>query len=191
MEPEKYDLPMPPEPSDDEKRLITELKKGVPGALEKLFYRYWRPVMRLCLTRLKNSAEAEDAAIETFTDVAQGIKKFRGESKLSTWIYRVCLNRISKHRRQNRRTPLTISLDDCPEAFTPEPETAPREEISRLRDALNRLPEKDQTVLILYYLEELKMAEIGSILGLNPQAVAMRLKRAREKLRHQLQRRQK
>ncbi len=185
---EGYHSPMGREPAEDERQLISELKQGLPGALEKLFRRYWKPIMRLCLARLENTAEAEDAAIETFADAARGIKNFRGESRLSTWLFRICINRINKHYRQHRRQPETVSLDDCPEAAMIQPNPQEDEQILRLRQALNRLPPKDRLLLIIYYQEEVPISELATILHLSPGAVKMRLNRARAKLRKEMER---
>uniref|UniRef100_A0A7C3EG64 Sigma-70 family RNA polymerase sigma factor n=1 Tax=candidate division WOR-3 bacterium TaxID=2052148 RepID=A0A7C3EG64_UNCW3 len=187
---ENYDNPLGQKLPAEEKQLINELRTGAPGAFERLFHRYWRMIMRLCLARLEDPSDAEDVAIETFAAAAQGIRKFRGAAKLSTWLYRICLNRIARYRRKKGRDPATTPLEACPDdaAIQPGPETPAQ--LLFLRQALARLPDRDRTILILHYLEELSTAEIAAILRLNPAAVAMRLRRAEAKLRQAYQRRQ-
>ncbi len=190
MNSEHYHLPVGQKLPAEERQLLIELQNGAPGAFEKLFHRYWRMIMRLCLARLENTADAEDVAIETFTAAAQGIKKFRGDSRLSTWLYRICLNRIARQKQKIARTPPAVPIENCPEdATTSEPDQTPPA-IARLRQALADLPEKDRTVLILHYLEELRPGEIAAILGLKPSAVTMRLRRAEARLRQAYERRQ-
>uniref|UniRef100_A0A7V3UZ76 Sigma-70 family RNA polymerase sigma factor n=1 Tax=candidate division WOR-3 bacterium TaxID=2052148 RepID=A0A7V3UZ76_UNCW3 len=191
MDSEIYDKPVCPNQPDEEKQFITELKNEVPGAFEKFFNRYWRVIMRLCLTHIQDPAEAEDAAIETFADAAKGLKKFRGEARLSSWLFRLALNRIFKHRRHQRNQSNFVPIDDCPEnAALTELNTAPPE-IQDLLTALNSLPVRDQLFLTLRYVNNLKLREIAEITGAKPGAVAMRLKRAEAKLRRRLMRREK
>lgn len=191
MKPEPYDSPVRPDPHAAEKQLLAELKNETPGAFEKFFHRYWQLIMRLCLARIPDQAEAEDIAIETFADAAKGLKKFRGESRLTSWLIRLALNRIAKHLRARSRRITTIPIQDCPEdaACTENHQTPP--EISQLIAALNTLPEPDRLVLILRHINQLKLREIAEITHSSTGAVAMRLKRAEEKLRHQFTRRQK
>ncbi|MCX7733118.1 MAG: sigma-70 family RNA polymerase sigma factor [candidate division WOR-3 bacterium] len=187
---ENYDNPLGQKLPAEEKQLINELRTGAPGAFERLFHRYWRMIMRLCLARLEDTAEAEDVAIETFTAAAKGIRKFRGEARLSTWLYRICLNRIARQKRKEARNPEIIPVDNCPEdAATQEPDRTP-DRLLILRQALADLPARDRTILILRYLENLRPAEIGAILGINPSAVSMRLRRAEARLRQAYERRQ-
>lgn len=186
---ENYDQPLGQKLPAEEKELLDELRNGAPGAFEKLFHRYWRMIMRLCLARLEDSAEAEDVAIETFAAAARGIKKFRGQARLATWLYRICLNRIARQKRKNARQPEILPLDNCPEdAATQAPDRTPNQ-LLILRQALADLPARDRTILILRHLEGLRPAEIGSILGLQPAAVSMRLRRAEARLRQAYERR--
>ncbi len=188
---ENYDKPLGQKLPAEERELINELRNGAPGAFEKLFHSYWRMIMRLCLARLENTADAEDVAIETFTAAAKGIKKFRGESRLATWLYRICLNRIARQKRKSARNPEILPLDNCPEdSATQEPEKTP-DQILILRQALADLPARDRTILILRYLEDLRPGEIAAILGIKPSAVSMRLRRAEARLRQAYERRQK
>ncbi len=183
MESKDYDNDMPGKLPDEEKKLLLELKTGAPGAFEKLFNRYWQIILRLCLARLTDPAEAEDAAIETFADACQGIKKFRGTCRLSTWLIRIALNRIARHHRKRKRQLATVPIENCPEnSAQTEPESTPPG-IIKLRNYLELLPVSDRNILILYYINELTLEEIAKTLGKTKNAVAMRLKRAKDRLR--------
>ncbi len=178
-----YPLPV----SDPDAELVNELKKEQPGAFEKLFHAYWRKVLTLALTHLPDSAEAEDATIETFTDIARGIKNFRGESKLSTWIYRIALNRIRKHQRTRAKTPQTLPLHLCPKDLAPTPsleqKQAVKDEISWLLKQIDRLPKLQREVVTLRYLMDLPLSEVSAILRISIEATGMRLHRALNRLR--------
>lgn len=181
--------------SDPDAPLVCELKEEKPGAFEKLFQRYWRRVLGLALAHLPDTAEAEDCALETFADLARGIKNFRGDSKLSTYIYRVTLNHIKKHRRALARRLPTLPLENCPEdaATTPGPEEELRTQraLEALYNDINRLPETQRQPLILRHILELPLDEVAEILGTSRAVVAMRINRALKKLRRWKHRREK
>ncbi len=176
---------MPESNPDPDAELISALQHDQPGAFEKLFHRYWRMVMALALSHIEDTAEAEDVAIETFTDVARGIKKFQGKSRLSTWLTRIALNRIRKHLR--RQPPPTISLTDCPEEAltTPSLETefARKTAIARLHQTLKLLPRSQREPIILRHILGFTPDEISIALKIPKPVVAMRINRGIKRLR--------
>jgi RNA polymerase sigma-70 factor (ECF subfamily) len=182
-----YDSPVPQKQPDQEKELLFQLQDGVPGAFDQLFHRYWRLIMRLCLIHLKDTSEAEDAAIETFADAAAGIKSFRGQAKLSSWLIRLALNRIAKHRRALSRRLKTVPIENLP-ADEPAGETLEKEhetdrEIKNLISDLKRLPKEQREALILRYILEMELPEVAQTLGITPEAAGMRINRGRNRLR--------
>lgn len=180
---------------DPEADLVAELRAEKPGALEKLFHSYWRPVMALALSHLPDSAEAEDCAIETFTDIARGIKNFRGEAKLSTYIYRIALNRIRKHQRANARRIQTVPLNNCAENIattrTLEQEQELKGEVAWLLKAVNSLPRLQREAIILRHILDLPLARVAEILGVGAGVAAMRINRGLKRLRRMRDRRRK
>jgi RNA polymerase sigma-70 factor (ECF subfamily) len=185
----QYPLPVP----DEHAQLVQELKAEKPGAFEKLFHTFWRPVMALALSHIADTAEAEDCAIETFEDLARGIKKFRGEAKLSTYVYRVALNRIRKHHRAHKRRLPTLPLETCPEhkLATPPLETRfeTAAELKHLYHDLNQLPRTQREAITLRHILGLKLPEVARALGIPENAAAMRLNRGIKKLQKMRQRR--
>ncbi|NPV14028.1 sigma-70 family RNA polymerase sigma factor [candidate division WOR-3 bacterium] len=185
----EYPLPVRDEQAD----LVAELKAEKPGAFEKLFHTFWRPVMALALIHLSDTAEAEDCAIETFEDLARGIKRFRGESKLSTYVYQVALNRIRKHHRSRKRSLATVPIETCPEhQFATPPlearfETA--DEIKHLYQDLKRLPRTQREAITLRHILGLKLPEVARTLGIPENAAAMRINRGIKKLQKMRQQR--
>jgi len=182
-----YDSAVPQKQPDQEKELLARIKDGAPGAFEQLFHRYWRLIMRLCLSHLEDSSEAEDAAIETFCDAANGIRRFRGQAKLSSWLIRLALNRIAKHRRALSRRPKTVPIENLP-ADEPAGETLEKEhetdqEIKNLISDLKRLPKEQREALILRYILEMELPEVAQTLGISPDAAGMRINRGRNRLR--------
>ncbi|MGQ9708817.1 MAG: RNA polymerase sigma factor [bacterium] len=178
---------MPEKAPDEDRELLTRLKNESPGAFEQLYQRYWRLIMRLCLSHLEDSAEAEDAAIETFCDAAKGIRRFRGESKLSSWLIRLALNRIAKHRRALSRRLKTVPIDDldfdAAAGATLEKEHAIEQEIKNLISDLKLLTEQQREALILRYILEMELPDVAQTLGISVAAAGMRINRGRNRLR--------
>ena len=160
-----------------------------------IFYREYYPKIVGYLRRLVGDAEAEDVAQETFVKVSRSLDGFRGESQLSTWIYRIATNAALDHLRRPSDAPSArrehgTGEDDGPDD-APLADDAPlhdalliRKEMSDcIRGLVNDLPENYRTVMVLADLEELTNAEIGDVLGLTLNTVKIRLHRARLQLK--------
>jgi RNA polymerase sigma-70 factor (ECF subfamily) len=162
----------------------------------------FRPKILRYLTRLVGSHEAEDLTQEVFVKIAQALKTFRGESQLSTWIYRIATNAaVDKLRSPSFQlaTPKSFFSDSTEEVeehkyvFTGEKTPSVEQQLIRkemnecIRDFVEHLPENYRTVVVLSELEELKNDEIAEILGVTLDAVKIRLHRARAKLKKELE----
>ena len=159
----------------------------------------FRPKIHRYLTRLVGEYEAEDLTQEVFVRVSQALKTFRGESQLSTWIYRIATNAaIDKMRMSSfRQDTWTSSLDDSNETEdgvvwtdeeTPslEYQLLRKERYQCFQDFVENLPPNYRTVVVLSELEELTNNEIAEILGLSLGTVKIRLHRGRTKLLQEL-----
>jgi RNA polymerase sigma-70 factor (ECF subfamily) len=163
----------------------------------------YRPRLVRYLARLVGTAEAEDLTQQVLLKISGNLGQFRGESSLSTWIYRIATNAaMDQLRHPHARsmqgpacaaTPADTDLDRdaedvWAEASIPSVETSVmREEMSQcVRDFVDRLPDNYKSVIVLSELEGFKNSEIGDILGISLDAVKIRLHRAREKLRQDL-----
>lgn len=161
----------------------------------KSLHDQFRPRILRYLTRLVGEAEAEDLAQAAMLKINEGLPGFRGESTVSTWIYRIATNVALDKLRQKAVQPMTetgyeFDENDLPlAAHGPSVETtAIRAEMSAcISEFVNRLPENYRTVTILSELEGFTNGEIADILGLSLDTVKIRLHRAREKLRKDLQ----
>jgi RNA polymerase sigma-70 factor (ECF subfamily) len=140
-------------------------------------------------------SEAEDLTQSVMLKISEGLPDFRGDSNVSTWIYRIATNTaLDKLRGRMRPISSSAELDadepDVPPAARSESvETAAiREEMNAcIREFIERLPESHKTVMVLSELEGFKNAEIAAILGVNLGIVKIRLHRAREQLRKELE----
>lgn len=143
--------------------------------------------------------DALDLTQETFICAYRSIGKFRQESSISTWLYRIAINLCKKYYNKKRRQASIFagSLDD-PETdrqiadFASEDESAAEmleenEEQSIVRREIFALPKKHRSVIILKYLQELSYEEMADILGCSIGTVKSRLSRAKEKLKCRLE----
>jgi len=158
-------------------------------------YNEYYPKIVGYLRRLVGDAEAEDVAQETFVKVSRSLDGFRGESQLSTWIYRIATNTAMDHLRRPstkhtaRQALGTADAEESYEAAVVD--DAPlhdtlliRKDMNEcIRGMVNDLPENYRTVLALADLEELSNAEIADVLGLSLDTVKIRLHRARLQLK--------
>jgi len=165
----------------------------------------FRPKIRRYLIRLVGEHEAEDLAQEVFVRVSQALKTFRGESQLSTWIYRIATNaaldrlRSPSFRRmvQKRLSNDSIACDEIEaedkDVWTGEKTPLVDQQVIRkemnecIRNFIEKLPEDYRTVIILSELEDLQNREIAEILGASLDTVKIRLHRARAKLKKELE----
>lgn len=159
----------------------------------------FRPKMNRYLTHLVGEHEAEDLTQEVFVKVSQALKNFRGESKLSTWLYRIATNTaIDKMRMSSfRQDAWMSSLNDSNEIAdgdvwiekeTPsiEYQLLRKERYQCFQDFVKNLPPNYRTVVILSELEELTNSEIAEILDLSIDTVKIRLHRGRARLLQEL-----
>jgi RNA polymerase sigma-70 factor (ECF subfamily) len=126
-----------------------------------------------------NDADFEDLFQEMLIQVWSSYKKFRGDSKLSTWLYRVALNTALSFQKKNRKTRNLEPLQDYPEVES-DSETD-QQKIDLLYQCI-RLLEKDDRSLILLQLEGKSYEESSEILGISTSNVGVKLMRIRKKL---------
>ena len=180
-------------PSDDD--LVRRFKGGDQQAFSELVRRYQDRVFTLCLRWLSDRQAAEDMAQEVFLALYRSLPDFRGDAKLSTWIFRVTVNhcknrRLYRHRRaHDRHEPLEgNNADDGPaRQFADEgPGTdhaLHRSEAEQvLSEALSKLDDNHRSILVLRDIEDLPYEEISEILSLPRGTVKSRLHRARAEL---------
>lgn len=169
--------------------MIERIQTGDGKAFDTLVTEYRQRVVNLSFAMLSDYEEACDAAQETFVKVYRNISGFRGDSSLSTWIYRIAKNVCNDFLRKRKER--TVSIDDeeaktdlSDESYSPE-KSAEKKELSRLvRDAISRLDENSREVLVLYEFEHMSYDEIAELLKLPPGTVKSRISRTREKLKN-------
>ena len=184
---------------EEEYALVQRIQSGDSDAFAVLMDEYQKQVYHLALRTVGNPEDAADMTQEAFLRAYRAIGSFRGDSKLSVWLYRLTQNVCIDFLRSKGRKP-TVSLtveneaDEAQELDVADDRFDPEEQYQRkaLRDAVRRglmaLPEEYREILILREINGLSYAEIGERLQLEEGTVKSRLFRARKKLCEFLQR---
>lgn len=185
---------------DEDAPLVQRAKAGDGDAFEALVKKHHDSVYRLALTMTKNGGDAEEVKQETFLKVYNKLGSFRGDSKFSSWLYRVTANFALMRLRKQRRQP-TALLDDLLPQFqeTGENERPPsdwseradrqienKELGQKIDGAIQQLPEKYRIILVMRDVEGLSNEEISQALGLSVPAVKSILHRSRLFVRNEL-----
>ena len=152
--------------------------------INRLIRAYERDLLRLCCVCLRDAYLAEDAVQETFIKAYKGLHAFKGTSSERTWLYRIAINTCRDMRRGGwfRFVSRDVDLDalQIPSGEEPGADSALGEEILRL-------PRKYREVILLYYYEDMKLAEIAKALGVSAMTVSRRIAKARTLLRDLLE----
>jgi RNA polymerase sigma-70 factor (ECF subfamily) len=160
---------------------------------DQVYERFRLPVWRLARRLTRSEEEALDTTQEIFLRVWRGLPGFRGEAKLSTWVFQIAWNYLRAHRRKKGRTLQFIGeeMKDAREAVEEARDTGPDPErraqatelLDRVEAALSELPEHYRVVVWLRDGENLSYQEIADVLDVPIGTVRSRLARARESLR--------
>lgn len=166
--------------------LVALTLRGHPDAFATLVERYDRAVYHLAYRTLHDVEEARDATQEAFFKAFRSLRTFKPGAKFSTWIfaiaYHACCDRLSRRKRySNEELPDRADAGPGPEA-----QAIALDEATRLRAAIDALPEKYRTVITLYHLQGKQYEEIATVLGLPMGTVKTHLFRAKEQLRRLL-----
>jgi RNA polymerase sigma-70 factor (ECF subfamily) len=182
--------------------LTDRLIAGDSEAFDSLLETYQDRVVNTCYRFVHHASDAEDVAQEVFIEILQSIARFRGDAKLSTWIYRVAVTKafdfIRKKNRKKRlghlKQVLGIQTEEERRDFEPEDATVPadaleqKERAAVLAQAVAALPESQRIAITLNQYEGLCYAEVAEIMATTVSAVESLLFRAKKNLRKHLQR---
>ncbi len=176
-------------------QLIREIKDGQVQSYAKLIDRYERKILAFIFHMLKSAGMemvAEDLCQETFYKAYRSLESFReAEASFSTWLYTIARNTVLSELRKQKS--YKVSLEDsgytplAPADTLPEASALRNEKVVMVRKAINNLPEKQRSALILREYEQLDYQEIANILGQTVSSVKSLLFRARASVKTQLE----
>lgn len=173
--------------TNNEQDLISKILDGDTDVFAVLVDRYKDLVFTLALRMLKNREEAEEVSQDTFIKTFKSLSKFKGDSKFSTWIYKITYNTCLDRIKKISRTYNTVTIDEFTEHQVKTIDNAldnmeQEERKQTIQDCLQLLPSEDSFLLTLFYFEELSLDEISKTIGLTTNNVKVKLFRSRKKL---------
>ncbi len=175
-----------------ERELVARAQKGDRAAFAALVRAHQDEVYTLARRLVGDPHLASDVAQEAMIRAWRALPKFRGDSRLSTWLYRITVNTSWTHRSRARRH-RGVPLEEHYEVAAPEDRDHPvvagemLELRSRLREALDRLPDGQRQVIVLKDIHGWSHAEIAEATGISVTAAKVRLHRARARLARDLE----
>ena len=181
----------------EEKEMAIAISNGNQTAFLTLYQKHSALVYNTALSYVQNAEDAEEITQDVFVEIHRSIHKFKGESKLKTWIYRITINKgldFTRKKKSLKRSALVFSL--------PERETQNQsqtiafkhpgillenqENAQLLFQAIELLPDKQKMAFVLSYIEGLPRQEIAEAMVLSLKAVESLLQRAKKNLRKKL-----
>jgi RNA polymerase sigma-70 factor (ECF subfamily) len=175
-----------PSVREADREAVEACQRGDAEAFGLLVARHQRDVYRLCYRYVGNQYDADDMAQEVFLKAFRSIGRLRGESAFSTWLYRIAVNTCLNFRSSGRRPHDEVS------DRLPDPSPGVRERLeeeardSRIRQAVERLPDKQRATLVLKVYQELSHEEVAAVLGVSVGTAKANLFHALRNLKRQL-----
>jgi len=153
-------------------------KSGDALALNALIERHKEMAYSIAFKYLKNKEDAEDVVQDVFVIVLNSIKRFRNESKFSTWLYKIIYHECLKQLKSKNK-----AVEYVPQFAQWEPAAEEVEEVVGVEEGLNQLNANEFTVISLFYLEEKSIKEINQITSFSSANIKVLLHRARAKMK--------
>lgn len=183
--------------ADEEQRLVRAAASGDAAAFERLVTENQGHVYNLAYKLTGSEQDALDVSQDVFLRAYQNLRSFRGDSRMSVWLYRLTYNAsMDLIKRSRRGTVVQMPADDegaeleLPDLSPlPDEELERREELEAVRDALSELDEDKRRILLMREYRDMSYADIARALGLEEGTVKSRLARARLALAENLKKR--
>jgi RNA polymerase sigma-70 factor (ECF subfamily) len=181
-----------------EAEIIQKLQEGDEKAFRQLVEKYQQLVVNTCFGLLHNTEDAEDIAQDVFIEVFRSIHKFRADSKISTWLYRIAVNRSLNFIRDNKRRKWFWSVDetnapDTKEAYkisgetgSPDSDLENSQRTELLHAAIDSLPKNQRVAFTLNKYEDLSYKEISEVMQISLSSVESLIHRAKKNLQKKL-----
>jgi RNA polymerase sigma-70 factor (ECF subfamily) len=180
----------------DEESLLAGLRRGEDWAYEQMVHALGGRMLAVAIGILRNEDDAKDAVQTAYLSAFRALPSFEGHCRLSTWLHRIVVNAALMKIRNRRRRPeeafealLPTFLDDGHHAqqFSrsdlPPDDVLEREETRMVvRECIAQLPEHHRSILMMRDIEDVSTGEVATLLGITPNAVKIRLHRARQAL---------
>jgi len=166
---------------------IDKVINGDASAFAYLVDNYKNMVFSLAYKMTKNKEEAEEVSQDTFIKAFKNLSNFKGDSKFSTWLYRICYHTTLDAIKKNKKNNYTFEINEVTYNQIQSVETIlqgiERKERSVIMDkCLMKLPDEERSILWMFYYDELSLKEIIEVTNLSEANLKVKLHRARKKL---------
>jgi len=166
---------------------INKVINGDASAFAYLVDTYKNMVFSLAYKMTKNKEEAEEVSQDTFIKAFKNLSNFKGDSKFSTWLYRICYHTTLDAIKKNKKNNYTFEINEVTYNQIQSVETIlqgiERKERSVIMDkCLMKLPDEERSILWMFYYDELSLKEIIEVTNLSEANLKVKLHRARKKL---------
>lgn len=182
-----------------EAEIIQKLQQGDEQAFRHMVEKYKMLVVNTCFGMVHNTEDAEDIAQEVFIEVFRSVEKFRADSKLSTWLYRIAVNRSLNFIRDNKKHKWVQSFEDAVKSKNTVYQNLANlasdqpgfilennQRAILLHEAIDSLPENQKVAFTLSKYEELSSQEISAVMDLTVSSVESLIHRAKKSLQKKL-----
>jgi len=175
--------------------IIDQLKNRDEKAFRQLVEEYQQMVFRTCMGIVHNADDADDVTQEVFIEAFNSIDKFRADSKISTWLYRIAMNKSLNFIRDHKRSKFfqSIGLKSTPDIpdedhnFDQPFEALQQQQRKKIMDAaIDSLPENQRSAFVLHKVDDLSYKEISEIMAISLSSVESLIFRAKQNLRKKL-----
>lgn len=181
--------------ASDDRALVTAVRERAPGAFERLVARHQKLVWHLVYRMVQHREDTEELCQEVFLRVFRKLDQFRFDSALATWIGRIAFSVAGRHLQRRRLPMLEVSadadgddmLERIGDDFDLASAHADQQMFDQVARAVQELPPLQRTLVTLYHLDELGIAEIARITDLPDGTVKNYLFRARQRLRQTIE----
>ena len=173
--------------TNEEALLVASILNGNTAEYAKLVDQYKDLVYTLAIRMLKNREEAEEVSQDTFIKAYKNLSKFKGDSKFSTWLYRIAYHTSLDAIKKNKNTTNTYDINEVTfnqiKAVEHILEGIERKERAELMEVcLQKMADEERSIIWMFYYDELSLKEIIEVTGLQEANIKVKLHRARKKL---------
>lgn len=180
----------------NEQELVEAIKNKDQDAFRSLIEQYQGMILNTCYGFVQDEDDAKDLTQEVFIEIINSIHKFRGDAKLSTWLYRLAVNKSLNHIKKHKRKSLFSSLDNilkfdknelsASKSFNADAPIINQEQSKKLYQAIDSLSKNQRIAFTLHKIEGVSYAEIAKIMNVTVFSVESLIYRARSGLQKKL-----
>ncbi len=176
-----------------EKELVERSRKGDVDAFSELARRNWETIYRIIYRHTGNPSDTDDLLQETFFRAFRAIKRFKGKSSFSTWVFRIAINQSLNFLKKKKKEKQMETFEDRKAwgesswSTSPDSKAISRELRAKLEEAVDSLPLAYRSTFILVALEGMKHNQVAKLLGCSENTVSWRVHKARKIIQAKLE----